>query len=56
MEDLKTGREILKEYLEVIEEKEARAALAKKNEKAAREAAAERVRLADTQANSGLLI
>ncbi|KAF9534289.1 hypothetical protein CPB83DRAFT_889289 [Crepidotus variabilis] len=46
MEDLKIGNEILKDYLALIDEKESRAAIAKKNEKAAKEAAAERVKLA----------
>ena len=43
MEDLKMGAAILKEYIDVETEKQERVDKAKKNEKAAKEAAAERV-------------
>ncbi|KAF9057603.1 hypothetical protein BJ165DRAFT_1421752 [Panaeolus papilionaceus] len=46
IEDLKIGAAMLKEYVDLETEKEERRALAKKNEKAAKEAAAERVKLA----------
>ena len=43
MEDLKMGAAILKEYIDVETEKQERVDKAKKSEKAAKEAAAERV-------------
>ncbi|PPQ98568.1 hypothetical protein CVT24_004059 [Panaeolus cyanescens] len=46
IEDIKIGAAMLKEYVDLETEKEERRALAKKNEKAAKEAAAERVKLA----------
>jgi len=46
IQDLQMGAALLKEYITLETEKEGRAAKAKKNEKAAHEAAAERVKLA----------
>lgn len=43
MEDLRIGNIILKEYIDLETEKQARAARSKKNEKASIEAAAEKV-------------
>ncbi|EFI27716.1 hypothetical protein CC1G_14641 [Coprinopsis cinerea okayama7 len=45
-EDLKLGAEILKEFIKLYQEKDERAALAKRSEKAVAEAAHEKVRLA----------
>jgi len=43
LEDLQLGNQILKEYIETETKKQERQDIAKKNEKAAKEAAAERV-------------